>query len=110
MKSLKEALITKKNINRVNTISDNKYGITKKDMIDCIKGFPVGVVVRMMEEQEKQGNKPDITVFQELIDTDKYHGAFNWRETEEGHIFWENILLGKDFDKFYKRYPKYKKI
>ena len=57
MKPLKEALISKNKRDWAST--DIKYNITKKDMIDDLKGFPVGVVIRMLEEQEKQGNKPD---------------------------------------------------
>lgn len=41
------ALFNKKNLEK-NKI--NKYHITKKDMIGDLKGFPIGVVVRMLEE------------------------------------------------------------
>ena len=43
------ALFNKKNLEKS---KDNKYGITEDDMIGELNGFPVGVVVRMMEECE----------------------------------------------------------
>ncbi len=87
----------------------NKFGITSKDMIGSIKGFPVGVVVKMMEEQEKQRNNPDITVFQERKERDIDRGGFHWKTTEDGQIFWEIVIMDRKFDEFYKKYPEYKK-
>ena len=110
MKTLKEALITKKNISRVDTISNNKYGITKKDMIGRLKGFPVGIVVRMLEESEKQGNKADVILFQKhgRHHTDKNNGGFTWSETEDGHSFWNTLWGTRDFYPFYQKHPEYK--
>ena len=63
MKHIFEYLFSKKSdLDKLS--KTNRFGITEKDMIGHLKGFPVGVVVRMMEEQEKQGNKPNISTFQ----------------------------------------------
>ena len=35
----------------------NPFGLTEDDLIGDLEGFPMGVVVRVMEEQKKQGNK-----------------------------------------------------
>ena len=61
MKTLKESLFSKNNLDK----NRNPYGITKEDMIGDLTGFPVGIVVRMMEEQEAQGNEPDVKIFQD---------------------------------------------
>ena len=103
MKTLKEALFNKKNLSK----SNNPYGITKDDMIRNIKGFPVGVVVRMMEEQEAQGNKPDVGVFQ--YDRRLASKGFQWEETEGGQAFWDSVITMKKFKQFFEKYPEYER-
>ena len=80
-------------------------------MIGALKGFPVGVVVRMLEEQEKQGNKPDVKVFQRKRSANKHYDGFDWEDTEAGagKFFWISVIFDKHFEDFYKRYPEYKK-
>ena len=107
MRPLKEALISKNKRDWAST--DIKYNITKKDMVDDLKGFPVGVVIRMLEEQEKQGNKPDIKVFQKNCCAGWNDNGFEWDDTEDGEDFWEGVISYDDYDKFFKEYPEYKK-
>ena len=106
MKPLKEAFINK---NTIKNISFSKFGVTKKDLIGTLEGFPLGVVVRMLEEQELQGNKPNVKVFQNNRSSDKNMGGFNWNNTEAGYDFWEEISDDGNYDKFYKKYSEYKK-
>lgn len=80
--------------------------ITKKDLIGEIEGFPIEVVRKMVEEQIRQGNKADVGVFQECLDRDKKHGGFEWEDTEDGFEFWDMVILYKDFDEFFEKYPK----
>lgn len=108
MKDLREALVTKKSIKNI-VIINNRFGITKKDLIGDISVFPLGVVVKMLEEQEKQGNKPDVKVFQDSKSVGKKYNAFDWDETEAGAKFWHAVIIYCEFDKFYKRYPEYKR-
>lgn len=105
MKTLKEALFSKKNLDN----KHNKYNITERDMKGNLAGFPVGVVVRMMEEQEKQGNKPNVIVFQKNSIAGRSLLGFNWDRTIEDKNFWKNVIFEKDFDLFFKRYPEYEK-
>ena len=104
MKTLKEALLKESLFSKKNLDVVNKYGISKKDMIGQLKGFPVGVVVRMMEEQEAQ--RGDANIKQLQISR---CGGFSWGKTEKGHIFWSDVLLEEDFDLFFEEYPEYKK-
>lgn len=107
MKPLREALISKDK--RKWATTGNKYGITKKDMINDIEGFPVGVVVKMMEEQEKQGNKPNIKIFQRNRYEFIHNGGFDWEETECKGIWWQDILFYKHWNNFFEKYPEYEK-
>lgn len=97
-------------LSNANTI-ENQYGLTTKDMRGCLIDFPIGVCVRILEEVEKQGNKPDISIFQKngSFRTDVKHNGFNWISTEAGYDFWENVLRKNMFDMFYDKYPEYKK-
>ena len=95
------ALFSRKNI------KSNPYGLTKDDLKEDIEDFPMGVVVRMLEEQEEQEQKPDVNVFQRKYSTIKGDGGFNWRETEASEEFWSNVLFSRKFDLFFKRYPEY---
>ena len=97
------SLFSKKNLEKH---KHNKYGITEDDMIDGIEDFPIGVVVRMMEEQEAQGNEPDVVVFQEDNEADMSEGGFNWDATEAGFDLWSEVTDGI-FNRFFKRYPEY---
>ena len=38
--------------------------ITTADLIGKIENFPIEVVEKMVEEQVRQGNKADVTIFQ----------------------------------------------
>ena len=80
--------------------------VTEKDLIGDIAGFPIEDVRKMIEEQVRQGNKADVGVFQECAHKVKKSGGFEWKETEYGFDFWNMVIIGKEFDAFFEKYPK----
>ena len=64
---------------------------SKEHLIVQILG--IKIANRMMECQEEQKNKPNLDVF--LINP--YAGypskGFTWRNTKEGHEYWETLLI-----------------
>jgi hypothetical protein len=84
----------------------NEIKITEKDLMGEIKDFPIEVVRKMVEEQVRQGNKADVGVFQECAHKVKKSGGFEWKETEYGFDFWNMVIIGKEFDEFFEKYPK----
>ena len=86
----------------------NKYNLTEKDLKGDIKDFPLSIVIRMLEEQEKQRNESDITVFQKHKYYSKISGGFDWYVTEKGETFWYKVINDKDFDLFFEKYPEYR--
>lgn len=84
----------------------NEIKITEKDLIGDIAGFPIEVVKKMVEEQVRQGNKADVGVFQEYTNRDKKNGGFDWEDTEDGFEFWDMVVIYKEFDEFFEKYPK----
>ena len=106
---LREAFINKKNLHKVSIKAPNPFGLTEKDLKVELEGYPMGVVVRMLEEQESQENKPDVKVFQDNVAADIEQGGFLWEATEAGDEFWEAVLSYKEFHRFFEKYPEYKK-
>ena len=70
-----------------------------------IEGFPEEVVNWMLDQQEKQGNKMDVTVFELDKWSDKSEGGFDWGGSDEDHDFCSQIITRRAFDVFFKRYP-----
>ena len=75
-----------------------------------IKGFPEEVVEWMLDQQEEQGNKRDIKVFENEKCACFENKGFEWSRTEWGHTFCVNVIIDKKFDVFFERmknvYPK----
>lgn len=69
-----------------------------------IAGFPQEVVEKMLERQVEQGNKIDVTVFEE--DKLCISRAFYWKDSVEGHNFWHEVITERNFDVFFEKYPK----
>ena len=77
------------------------YKVTKNDLIGDLEGFPIEVVQKMLEEQVRQGYKANLTMFQEGRDD-----GFSWLDSPEGVDFWGRIIYEKNFDLFFKKYPR----
>ena len=77
------------------------YKVTEKDLIGDIKDFPIEVVQKMVDEQVNQGNPADVSVFQK-----QKYGGFDWFKTTDGEDFWGRVIVDKNFDLFFDKYPK----
>ena len=73
-----------------------------------IEDFPEEIVEKMLYYQEQQGNKRDVSVFEERKARGKYNGGFDWNETPDGHLFWETVIKHRNFDLFFEKCPKNK--
>jgi hypothetical protein len=62
-----------------------------------IKGFPQHVVEAMLDEQERQGNKRDVTVFEKNKQVDLSNGGFNWSKSVFGWNVWGDIIDNRKF-------------
>lgn len=80
--------------------------IEKSDLVGGIQDFPIEVVEKMIEEQVKQDNLPDVEVFQENPSAGMDDGGFNWRTTEQGYDFWDEVIAEGNFDLFFMIYNK----
>ena len=80
--------------------------VTVKDLIGDLENFPIEVVEKMLQKQYKLHGKKDISIFQYDRFSEK---GFIWEHTIEGHEFWRHVIRDKNFDVFFKRYPKLSK-
>lgn len=71
-----------------------------------LKGFPQEIVEKMLDIQESQGNRKDVSVFEFDITKTNCDGGFCWSDTPEGHAFWRQVIKDKEFDTFFEKYPK----
>lgn len=68
-----------------------KIKVKQRNLIGDIKDFPANV-----------------SIFQECNIEDVFDGGFEWCETDDGDMFWNKVISQKNFDLFFKRYPKTK--
>ena len=68
-----------------------------KGQIDWLPDF---IGEELMNQQELQGNKRDISVFEEDVSADKSDGGFEWKDTSQKYNFWDRVLLEKDINLF----------
>lgn len=87
-----------------------KIKVNTKDLIKKLEGFPFEVVEKMLEYQYAQNNIVDISVFHNLPSAKKCQGGFDWITSPEGYSFWNEIIQGEKFDKFFERYAKSKEV
>lgn len=71
-----------------------------------LEGFPKEIIAKMLDYQEKQGNKRNVSIFEKRIVTGRFNEGFSWDKTQEGGVFWHKVINNKDFDFFFERYPK----
>ena len=68
-----------------------------KGQIDWLPDF---IGEELMRQQELQGNKRDISVFEKFAYSSKIQHGFDWDKTEEGKPFWNKIIRGQDINLF----------
>lgn len=71
-----------------------------------IEGFPQEIVEAMLDEQVRQGNKRDVTVFEHDRTSGRSRRGFTWSLSADGQTFWLRVIENKRFDIFFDKYPK----
>ena len=80
-----------------------KFKVKKKHLIGEIADFPRRVVQAMVDEQVRQGNPANPSVFARARDANEYDGGFAWLESVLGYDFWVKIIEYKKFHLIPKR-------
>ena len=79
-----------------------KFKVKKKHLIGEIADFPKRVVQAMVDEQVRQGNPADPSVFVREPTAGRSQGGFAWSESTLG-FSWADIIQGKEFYLILKR-------
>ena len=74
-----------------------KFKVKKKHLIGEIADFPKRVVQAMVDEQVRQGNPADPSVFSVQRIAGESQGGFDWHESPLGHYSWLKIISYKQF-------------
>lgn len=82
------------------------YKVKQEDLIGQLEGFPIEVVQAMVDEQVRQGNEADVSVFQICVDSCESEYGFDWCNSKEGTVFWEEVIMKHEFNTFFEKYPK----
>lgn len=82
----------------------SKYIVTKDDLKGQIECFPIELVQAMVDEQVKQGNPADPTVFQKFTQSGKDKGGFDWDKTKYSPFFWAEVIACENFERFFEGY------
>ena len=82
------------------------FKVEQSDLVGDIKDFPIEVVEKMIEEQVKQGNCPNVEVFQKYNKADRKRGGFSWGNTDDGMDFWSTVINHYVFELFFDKYPE----
>lgn len=85
---------------------EQTYIVIEPHLKGNIKDLPLEIVQQMVNEQVKQGNKADVTIFQKNISANSEQGGFDWIDAKDGGDFWCEVMYGKNFDLFFEKYPK----
>ena len=79
-----------------------KFKVKKKHLTGWIADFPKRVVQAMVDEQVRQGNPADPSVFAREPTADKSQGGFTWIKSALGNS-WADIIRGEKFHLIPKR-------
>ena len=79
-----------------------KFKVKKKHLTGQISDFPKRVVQAMVDEQVRQGNPADPSVFARERTACKDEGGFAWFESALG-ISWTAVIWGEEFHLIPKR-------
>ena len=74
-----------------------KFKVKKKHLVGEIADFPKRVVQAMVDEQVRQGNPADPSVFWIKCTAGKSQGGFDWHESILGRDAWVGIIPWKKF-------------
>ena len=80
-----------------------KFKVKKKHLTGEIADFPKRVVQAMVDEQVRQGNPADPSVFARARDAGRRGGGFTWMGSPLVHGSWPEIILYKKFHLIPKR-------
>jgi hypothetical protein len=78
--------------------------VEQSDLVGEIKYFPIEVVQEMVNEQVRQGNNADASVFAKKATS--VRSCFDWDKSKLGWKFWNEVIEMYNFDLFFEKFTK----
>lgn len=91
-KSYWDEIISKAYKKYYNYYDCNMYIVRPEDLKGELKFVSITLAQRMINCQIEQGNKANISIFQQNLNADKKDGGFDWDQSEEDMQYWQKIL------------------
>ena len=63
-----------------------------------LEGRPEFFVRALLDEQVRQGNKENVSVFERNINASKKDGGFDYEQTKQKTWFWKNVVENKKYN------------
>jgi hypothetical protein len=82
------------------------YKVRAEDIKGDIGSFPIEVVQKMVDYQVEQVGNADVSVFQRNYNAADDEKGFDWAKTQDGLVFWDEVINKENFDLFFEKYPK----
>lgn len=82
----------------------SKYNVKSK--VGTI--IPDWIVEKMLDEQERQGNKRDVTIFKKNPYASVFdeENGFSWDSSKDGYNYWYDIIRNGQYPEEPKKYPR----
>lgn len=80
-----------------------------KTLLDYTEKMPIGLKMRTLNNAVKQKGRVSILFEKHATFGDAINMAFTWRDTSEGHEFWEYLMHNGIKDTFKRFKPQFKK-
>ena len=84
----------------------SEFNLKEKDLTGQLEGYPIEVVELMLKEQVNQKNHLNLEIFKVDIEATQEDGGFDWGESEDGLEFWIQVIRYRNFNRFFKKYPR----
>lgn len=70
-----------------------RYVVEKSDLVGQIRSVTLEIVQEMVDEQIRQRNCADVTIFQEKRCANKNEFGFDWIGSEKGNDYWADLMI-----------------
>lgn len=84
----------------------SEFNLKENDLTGQLEGYPIEVIELMLKEQVNQKNHLNLEIFKVDIEATQEDGGFDWGESEDGLEFWIQVIRYRNFNRFFKKYPR----
>lgn len=101
-----------KNYDPASTLSNSPIYGSRRALENSLLSFPKEIIEKMLYNQFFQTGRCNIDIYELSPDAQKNMDGFDWDDSKEGHYFWSEVIVNKNFELFFANFPvlKYSKV